>query len=211
MASQKISLQVRRGSSDPGSPVLIDVQGLAPVMIARSQGGVRCVAVGSEFHRIRVHVPQETADLLLTMQELFIDALKEEWPRWFKDESEDVLEDAAVPVINVRKNGDRVATLLADGSWPDHLDEVSCRLSRAVFDGEGLTIVWKLLVPTLALAAPAPEAEAAVEVDAPEVDAPEVVGTADKNARREKRAKERRMLRKMMARLLEDTDSDSDA
>ena len=210
MASQKITLKVRRGAE---SAVLIDVQGLAPVMIARAEGGLRCVPVGSEFHRIRVVVPQDTADLLLTMQELFIDALKEEWQRWFKDSSEDVIEDAAVPVINVRKNGERVATLLADGCWPDSLDEVSCRLSRAVFDGEGLTIVWKLLVPTLALAAPEPSNEPEPEAEAEPEPEPEAEPEAEankKDARREKRAKERRALRKLMARLLDDTDSESE-
>jgi hypothetical protein len=101
--------------------------------------------------------------MLRLMEELFVDAMRSQWSRWFKSEPSDV-EDMCVPVISINRSSEHVATMIVDGDWPESEQEVSCSLARALLDSEGFTLVWKLAT----LRAPDPAEEAPPEESPPE-------------------------------------------
>ena len=167
-----------------------------------------------DLRRIRVIVDEETSQTFRTMEELFVDAAKDQWSSWFKTEPSDI-DDMCTPVISINRKGEHVATIMAEGEWDKDEAEVSCRLTGAVFDHEGFTLIWKL-VSLKPEPEPEPEHEPEPEPE-PEPEAeqdpvpqkPQKKATLDRKALKEReiRAIERRA-RKQIAAIMEDMDSD---
>lgn len=209
MSQQQIRLKLEH--SDAGA-VTVAVAGLAPISLLR-HGKSACRPAGELLMRVRTTVDEATADQLLLAQELFGDAMRERWGDWFKAADEDVLDDALEPVVAINRRGERTATLLADGSWPDDEDEVSVRLTRAVFDGTGLAVVWTVrsTKPSAPEPEPEPEREPAAEL-AP--DAEEASKDVDRKLRKAKKLKKHDKRVAAIAAAITaalDVDSDSDA
>jgi outer membrane biosynthesis protein TonB len=217
MSKQEIRLELVK--SKASGTVVVAVSGLAPIPLSRKGKSV-CRPAG-EFMRVRTTVDEAAADKLLLAQELFSGVMRERWSDWFEAADEDILEDASEPVVAINRRGERTVTLLADGAWPDDEDEVSVRLTRAVFDGTGLAVVWTVrsTKPPAPEPVPEPEPEAAVEPDAEPVAEAEAESVADvkedeKRLLKARKAKKNDKRAKAIAAALAaalNFDSDSDA
>lgn len=204
MSKQEIRLELVKSVN---GDIEVSVTGLAPIPVVRqSKSACRSAGAGS-LMRIRTTVDEATADHLLLSQDLFVDNLRERWSEWFNAADEDILDDAAEPVVAINRRGERTVTLLADGHWPEDEDEVSVRLTRAVFDGTGLAVIWTVRSTKPPAPEPVPEQEPETE-PSPE---PEVPAVDDKKLLKA-RKKERRAkaLADAIAAALNMDDSDSD-
>jgi outer membrane biosynthesis protein TonB len=195
MSKQEIRIKLVESAT---GDIEVAVTGLAPVSVTRQSKSACRSAGASGLMRIRTTVDEATADHLLLAQEIFVGAMRDRWSEWFKTADEDILDDAAEPVVSINRNGMRTVTLLADGIWPEDEEEVSVRLTRAVFDGTGLAVIWTVRstkppapepVPEpVPEAVPEPEQEAVQEP----VSAPEAVSEKDeKRLLKAKKAKKR--------------------
>lgn len=185
MSKQEIRLELVKSVN---GDIEVSVTGLAPIPVVRqSKSACRSAGAGA-LMRIRTTVDEATADHLLLSQDLFIDNLRERWSEWFNAADEDILEDAAEPVVAINRRGERTVTLLADGLWPEDEDEVSVRLTRALFDGTGLAVIWTVRSTKPPAPEPVPEPETTPEPEA-EPPAPADDKKLQKAKKKEKRAK----------------------
>jgi len=190
MSQQEIRLALD-DNHPSGGGLSVLVSGLAPIELSRiGKSSFRPLAEPPGMGRVRCEVSDDTSQQLLLAQDLFIDALRERWSAWFQSADSDVLDDAAEPVIALDRRGSRVATLLVEGTWPEDEPEVSARLTRAVFDGTGLAVVW-----TLRSLRPPPEPEQEPEA---------------RSLRRERRRQELAAAIEAAVRTAMDGDSDGD-
>lgn len=200
MSKQEIRIDMQADAPED-SPIRLAVSGLAPVTVTRSSKSTcRPVDPALNLFRVRTVVDAEASDYLLMAQELFVDALRSDWTRFFAESSIDVLDDASEPVVSINRAGDRVVTLLTEGEWPNDVDEVSLRLTGAVFDGAGLAVVWTLVLPK-----PVPEPEL--------VSQPEPEPVPQQDLRRQRKERKKRIAREAAAAaaaLAALSDSDSD-
>lgn len=190
MSKQEIRIDMQADAPENG-PIRLDVSGIPPVTVKRSSKSTcRPVDPALNMFRVRTLVDVEASDYLLTAQELFVDALRSDWTRFFAEASIDVLDDASEPVVSINKAGDRVVTLLTEGEWPNDVEEVSLRLTGAVFDGVGLAVVWTLVLPEK----PQPE-----EPEPPAEDTQPEVAVTEEDKKRMRRERKKRIAREAAA------------
>lgn len=208
MSKQEIRIKLVESAN---GDIEVAVTGLAPVSVTR-QSKSACRSAGAPgLMRIRTTVDEATADHLLLAQELFIGAMSERWDEWFKTADKDVLDDAAEPVVAIKRGGQRTVTLLADGHWPEDEDEVSVRLTRAVFDGTGLAVIWTVRSTKPPAPEPEPEAVPEPEPEPEPVSAPDAVSEKDeKRLLKAKKAKKRAKAIAAAVAAALNLDSDSD-
>lgn len=206
MSKQEIRMELV--TSEDSGDIVVSVTGLAPIPVARTGKSACRELGGGPLMRIRTTVSEATSDQLLLAQDLFIDALRARWGEWFNTADSDVLDDAAEPVIAINRRGERVVTLLAEGQWPDDEDEVSVRLTRAVFDGTGLAVIWT--VRSTKPPAPEPVQEDPVEetVADPVDELADQVAEDLKLKKLKKKSKAAKRLKALIAALESDSDSD---